>query len=99
MRVRREVARPVEGAEEEPEDDLSEAVALVARERLHLVESDSLDVLADEHALAGQARDDIRHEDEGMAAPGTREAPVRLRFELVVELLREALANLGSHRL
>ena len=55
MRIARELVVAVEAAEEEAEDDLTEAIALGLRAFLELLEADADDVVADEHPLAARA--------------------------------------------
>ena len=99
VRVGVEVLQLVDRAEVEAEHDLGEAVALLGVQLLHVLESDALDVLGDEHPAAREPRDDVGHADERMAAVGPREAALVLGLVLVVELLQHALAQLVRDRL
>ena len=99
MRVAGELVVAVEAAEEEAEDDLAEPVAVRLRIALELLEARALDELADDHALARQARDDVRHDDERVAAEDARERALVLRLQLVVELLVDPQADLLGDRL
>ena len=99
MRVAAELVVAVHAAEVEAEDRLADAVALVLRELLHLLEAAAGDELADDHALVAEARDDVGDDDERVAAEDARQAPLVLGLELVVELLLDARADLGAQRL
>ena len=94
MGVGVEVLEVVDRAEAEAEHDLAEAVALLLRQLAHLVEAGAVHPLAHQHALGGQARDHVRHVDERVAPVAARERALRLRLELVVELLHHPLLQL-----
>src|ERR1700709_1393303 len=89
----------IEAAEEEAKDDLADPVALVLRATLQLLEPDADDELRDEHALARERADHLRHDDERMPGEDPRQRALILRLELVVELLDDALADLFRDRL
>src|SRR3954447_7376518 len=99
VRVARELVVAVHAAEVEAEDDLGDPVALVVRKLLHLLEAAAGDVLADDHPLVRERRDDVGDDDERVAAVDPRERPLVLGLELVVELLVDPRADLGAHRL
>ena len=99
MGVGVEVLEVVDRAEAEAEHDLAEAVALGLRQLAHLVEAGAVHPLAHEHALGGQPRDHVRHVDERVAPVAARERALRLRLELVVELLHHALLQLRGRGL
>src|SRR4051794_4100585 len=98
MSVGVEVLQVVDRAEAEAEDDLAEAIALLLRLFLDVVEAVTVDPLGHEPPPAREARDDIRHVDERMAAIRAREGPLALCLELVVELLEHALLQLLGRR-
>ena len=62
MRIARELPVAIQAAEEEPEHDLADPVALGLRAALQLLEADAADELADEHPLARERGDDVGHE-------------------------------------
>ena len=99
VRVAGELVVAVHAAEVEAKDDLAEAVALGLGQLLELLEAASGDELRDDHALVRQRGDDLRHDDERVAAVDPRERALVLRLELVVELLVDARADLVAHRL
>jgi hypothetical protein len=68
VRVARELTVAVHAPEEEAEDDLADAVARRRVERADLVEAAPRDELGDEHALTRQRGDDLRDDDERVAA-------------------------------
>ena len=94
MRVAGELPVPVHAPEEEAEDDLADAVARLLVELLDGVEAEAGDVLRDEHLLARQRGDDVRHGDERVAAEDARQRALVLRLELVVELVADPVADL-----
>jgi hypothetical protein len=96
--IRVEVLQLVDRAEVEAEDDLAEAVAPLLVEALHLLEAHALDVLGDQHAVAGEPRDHVGHVNERVAAVGARKGTLILRLVLVVELLEDSLSQLFSDR-
>ena len=61
---------------------------------LQLLEADAVDELADEHPLARERGDDVRHVDEGVTPVERAIRALVLRLELVVELLVDARADL-----
>src|SRR5207248_3164623 len=99
MGVARELAVAVQATKEEAEDDLPQAVALLARTALELLEAHTLDVVAHQHPLPRERGDDLRHHDEGMAREDARERTLVLRLELVVQLLDDPLTDLLGDRL
>ena len=99
MRVAGELVVAVHAAEVEAVDDLGEAVALVLRQLLELLEAAPLDELGDDHLLVRELRDDLGHDDERVPAVDARERALVLRLELVVELLVDPRADLVAHRL
>ncbi len=76
--------------EVEAEDDLADPVALGLGQLLHLLKAAPGDELADDHALAREPADHVRHDDERVAVVDARDPPLVLRLELVVELLLHA---------
>ena len=98
MWVPRRAPEVRQGAEEEAEDDLGEAVALGVAERPDLLEPAALEQLGHEHAAARQRGVDGGDVRERVAAPGARHRAVVLGLDLVVELLGDALAQLGGQR-
>src|SRR3954451_2787392 len=97
MRVARDRAITPREAEVEPEGDLSQTIALrvvEARDRLCSV---TLHVVGDQHAPRRQAGVDVRDADVGMGPEAPLEAALMLRLDLVVELVRDPLADLGEH--
>ena len=98
VRVAVEGVQPVEAAEHEPVDRLGGEVALLLAPRLDLVEADALGQLGGEHPLGAQLVDDVGHVDERVAAVVVGEQPLVVGLEPVVELLDEALAQLGDER-
>jgi hypothetical protein len=99
MRIAGELAVTVETAEEEAEDDLADAIALLLRVALELLETDSAHELADHDALARERADDLGHDDERMAREDPCERALVLSLELVVELLADPIADLARDRL
>ena len=96
MRVAGRAAEVVQGAEEEAEDDLAEAVAVGGAQLLHVLEAHAVEQFGDEHAAAREIGVDGGHVGERMPAPGARDRAVVLRLDLVVELLGDALAQLAG---
>jgi len=99
MRVSREVAVAVERPEEEAEDDLAEAVAGGVVHLADPFEAHAVDPLADEDLLGRQRRHNVGDIDEGVSFPRAREGTLALGLVLVVELVGQALAQFGGHRL
>ena len=89
----------VEQAEEEPEHDLAVAIARRLVEHPDRLEALALDVLRDEHPAGAEVGPHPRHADERVAAEAPLHPPLLLCLELVVELLADALTQLGQQRL
>ena len=99
VRIGGKAPRAIQRPEEEAVHDLTEPVALGVGQLLDVVEPHPVHVFGDQYALAGKLRHDLRDHDKRMPAPSARERAVRLRLDLVVQLLREPLTNLLCHRL
>src|SRR5690242_20490928 len=99
MRIAERDPIAVQQTEVEAEHDLPVAVALPLVEPANRLESLTLDVLRDKHPARRELRVDRWHGDERMAAAQPLDPSLVLRLELVVELLDDPLAQLGSERL
>ena len=98
MGVAGELAVAVQAAEEEAKHDLPDAVALLLRVALELLEAHALHELAHEHALARELGDHVGDLDEGVTVEDPRQRALVLGLELVVELLADPLADLRRDR-
>ena len=84
-------------AEEEPEGDLADAVALRVVEARDLVGPQPFDVFGHEHAACREVRVHARHPHVGVAPEHPLEAALMLGLDLVVELVGDPLAELVQH--
>ena len=71
----------------------------LVRIALQLLEPGPVDVLADQHPLAGERGDHVGDHDERVAAEDPRQRALILGLELVVELVVDPLADLLADRL
>ena len=95
MRIAGEAAVAVHRAEVEAEDDLADPVALGVGLGAQRLEAVALDELGDDHPLAAERGDHPRDVDERVAVVEPGHRPLVGGLELVVELIDDALADLG----
>src|SRR5437879_902334 len=99
MRIGVEAPDPVHRAQEEADDDLPRAVALLLRQTEHRRKPPPLDPLRHQDASPGQRTHHRGYKYKRMAAVGARKRALLLGLELEVELLEHPLAQLACHDL
>jgi hypothetical protein len=99
MRVAVECLQAVQAAKHESENGLACQLTLRFIPSIELGKAHARRELGGEDALAAERRDHVGNVDERMAAVPIGEQPLVRRFDAVVELLADAIANLVDERL